>query len=272
VLRWLVTQNSVITLTTDFGLSDAYVAVMKGVILGIAPQSTIVDISHQIQPQNVGEASYLLCSAYQYFPSDAVHVAVVDPGVGTKRKAIAVQAHHGMYVGPDNGIFSPVLMEQQVIDERTGEMMAGSGVELTNDQYWRKPVSQTFHGRDIFAPVAAHLTLGTPLERFGHLLSSLVVSRNNRVVLRGSTIYGCIVHIDRFGNAISNVGTDVLPANPVIEVGGRVIKGLASSYQDARVVAVIGSSGLLEVAARNGSAAVTLGLRTGDPIVIRPAT
>jgi S-adenosylmethionine hydrolase len=264
-----VTSRPIITLTTDFGLSDSYVAVMKGVVLGIAPETVIVDVSHQIAPQDVLEAAYVLRTAYRYFPATAIHVAVVDPGVGTRRKALGVKAPHGLYVGPDNGIFCSVLEEQEALNEETGELVKGTAVDLTNEDYWRKPVSQTFHGRDIFAPVAAHLARGISLDTFGPAVTRLHIDPTIPPVVRGGAIFGRIVHIDRFGNAVSNVRAEMLPGAFQIEIGGRVIEGLAASYQDARVVAIIGSSGLLEIAARNASAAEGLGLRRGDPLVVR---
>ena len=258
-----------ITLTTDFGLSDSYVAVMKGVILGIAPETLIVDVSHDIAPQDVDEAAYVLRTAYRYFPATAIHVAVVDPGVGTQRKAVAILTSHGIFVGPDNGIFCSVLVDQGALDEKSGRLVHGTAVHLTNEEYWRKPVSQTFHGRDIFAPVAAHLARGVPLEALGAGISQLHADSSAPASTRGEAIYGRIVHIDRFGNAVSNVPADMLPAACRIEIGGKVLEGLAASYQDARVVALVGSAGLLEVAARNASAAETLGIRRGDPVVVR---
>lgn len=262
----------IITLTTDFGLADAYVGIMKGVILGIAPGVTTVDISHEVRPQNVSQAAYLLTSAYRYFPPDTVHVGVVDPGVGTARKAIAVQAPYGVFVGPDNGIFCPVLADQRAFNGSSGQLAAGSAVELTNDRYWRQPVSRTFHGRDIFAPVAAHLAEGIPLAELGAPLHALHRPPGESAAERQGVVHGVIIHIDRFGNAISNVPQEMVPAKPVFEVAGRVLEGLATSYQDAPVVAIVGSTGLVEIAARNASAVERLGLNVFDALLVRSAS
>jgi S-adenosyl-L-methionine hydrolase (adenosine-forming) len=261
----------IITLTTDFGLADAYVAIMKGVILAITPDATLVDISHQIGPHDVRQAGYLLWTSYRYFPPDAIHVAVVDPGVGTERRPVAVVAPHGLFVGPDNGIFGRSLADQGAMDATTGRLLEGSAVVLTETRYWHHPVSQTFHGRDIFAPAAAHLALGATLNALGTDLTSLTVGPDEAPKHRDGCIYGSIVHIDRFGNAISNVPATTLPQRAVVQIAGRLLHGLARSYQEDQLVALIGSSGMLEVAARNASAASVLGLQVGDPIVVRTA-
>ena len=259
----------VVTLTTDFGLTDAYVAVMKAVILGLAPQVRIVDITHEVRPQNVAGASFLLRAAYPYFPVDAIHLAIVDPGVGTSRRPIAVRAPHGVFVGPDNGIFAGALVDQKAVDVASGELLTGSAVELTQSRYWRQPVSQTFHGRDIFAPVAAHLALGVELCSFGPRLDALQPAPPQSPAREQGAVYGSIMHIDRFGNAITNISGDSVPASVTIEVGGRTVPGLATDYQHERLVAIVGSAGLIEIAARNGSAASMLGLRVGDPVMVR---
>lgn len=262
-------SRRIITLTTDFGLEDAYVGIMKGVILAIAPDAMLVDISHKVGLQDVREAGYLLWSSYQYFPPDAIHVGVVDPGVGTQRRPVAVAAPHGVFVGPDNGIFGRTLIDQGAMDAASGRLLAGSAVVLTEPRYWHHPVSQTFHGRDIFAPVAAHLALGATVGALGSDLRSLNVGLDEAPNRRNGCIYGSIVHIDRFGNAISNVPATTIPQRAVVQIAGRELHGLASNYQEDQLVALIGSSGMLEVAARNESAANVLGLQVGDPIVVR---
>jgi S-adenosylmethionine hydrolase len=269
VVSFGVTARRIITLTTDFGLRDAYVAVMKGVILGIAPDIRIVDVSHDIRAQDTTGAAYVLDSAYRYFPPDSIHVAVVDPGVGTARRPVAIHSGHGTFVGPDNGIFSACLTGQQVMDPASGKLDGATAVMLNEERFQLTPVSQTFHGRDIFAPAAAHLACGLPLEELGPRVERLQTGEARPPVVKRGAVYGTIVHVDHFGNAISNLSVDLVPATPVIEVAGRTLKGLATSYQDARVIAIIGSTGLLEIAARNASAAETLGLRPGDPVVVR---
>jgi S-adenosylmethionine hydrolase len=264
-----VPKFPLVSLTTDFGFLDAYVGVMKGVILGIAPQARIVDISHDVEPQNLAQAAFLLQTAYRYFPAVTIHVGVVDPGVGTARRAIAVQASHGTFVGPDNGIFCAALADQGAIDRETGALLSGRAVALADERYWLQPVSRTFHGRDIFAPVAAHLARGADLASFGPAIATLETGVANPVRSEGGKLYGSIVHIDRFGNAISNLDPQLLGAAPVLEVAGLTIHGLAPNYQQGGIVALVGSSGLIEIAEANASAARTLGLGVGDPIVAK---
>jgi S-adenosyl-L-methionine hydrolase (adenosine-forming) len=265
--------SRIITLTTDFGTIDAYVAIMKGVILSIAPDTTLVDLSHDVRPQNVTGAAFLLRSSYRYFPSETIHLAVVDPGVGTSRKAIAISTPHGCYVGPDNGLFGPVLTEQGVMEQSSGELNSDAiAVELTARSYWLDHISQTFHGRDIFAPAAAHLANSTAISELGDPIRQVALIDRQAPMLKDGDVYGTIIHIDHFGNAITNVPARMIPESCTFEVGGRVLKGLSSSYQEARVVALIGSTGLLEVAARNASAADTLGLRVGDAVTVRRPT
>ncbi|HCG03474.1 MAG TPA: hypothetical protein DEV93_23435 [Chloroflexi bacterium] len=259
----------IITLTTDFGLDDAYAAVMKGVILDTCPAANIVDISHSVQPQNIAEAAFLLRSAYPYFPVGTIHCAVVDPGVGTARRPIAIRANRGMLVGPDNGIFTHVVLEDGLVD-RDGSLLSGGAVELVASEFRRAEMSQTFQGRDIFAPAAAHLGLGVPLRNLGptvkeiHLLD-LPVPR-----MTAGVVHGCIIHIDRFGNAISNITVEVTPRVARVIVNGTEIEGLSRSYQEKDIVAIFGSIGFLEIAARNGSAAHRLGLQVGDSIQVSP--
>lgn len=248
---------------------DPYVGVLKGVILSIAPAALLVDVSHLIEPQKVEQGAVLLQIAYRHFPADSIHLAVVDPGVGTARTAIAVQAPSGFFVGPDNGVFSRALVDQDALDPRTGELRQGRAVALTNETYWRHPVSRTFHGRDIFGPVAAHLANGVALTDFGPSFHRLTMLPARMPEREGSVIRGSILHVDRFGNAISNVEAACVGPDALIAVGGRELHGLATNYQDGEVVAIAGSAGLIEIAEQNGSAAQRLGLQVGDPIVVR---
>lgn len=267
-----MSEHQIITLTTDFGLADAYVGIMKGVILTIAPQVTIVDVSHEVRPQSIAGAAYLLQSAYRYFPESTIHVVVVDPGVGTTRKPVAVRAHRGTFIGPDNGVLSSALADQGALDLGSGQTIDCEAVVMTNERFQLRPVSQTFHGRDVFAPTAAYVANGVPLAEFGTSIQTLQCTSFEAPKRHRGTLYGAIIHIDRFGNAITNVKADSVAAPVSLEVGGRVIEGLAASYQEARVVALAGSTGLLEIAARNASAAETLGIRVGDPVAIRKRT
>lgn len=271
-----------IVLLTDFGLDDAYVGIMKGVILRINPRATIVDLCHQVAPQGIAEAAYLLVSSFRYFPPEAIFVAVVDPGVGSERRAIALDTPHGRFVGPDNGLFGAVAGELGMDTPPDGGRAAlnGSslrGVILSNQRYYLSRISATFHGRDVFAPVAAHLSLGLPLAALGPPLDALVVLPRPRPRWQGSELIGQVIHVDRFGNLITDVtAADVQQfAQPVVQVAGERIGGLSHHYAErAGLLAVIGSSGHLEIALNGGSAAAALGLRVGDPIILhgeRPA-
>lgn len=272
MVRFVVNAPPIITLTTDFGLKDAYVGVMKGVVLAIEPRARIVDLSHEIEPHSIPEGAFLLRSAYRYFPPDAIHVAVVDPGVGTTRRAVAIQTPHGMFIGPDNGLFTHVLADQNAVSGDDAALRGVFAVELKNPQYRLEKVSNTFHGRDVFAPAAAHYARGVQLGEFGPRIERVALLPNSIPVLRGSDLVGMILHLDRFGNAISNLRAHDLPADPVFEIAGTEIEGLSASYQEARLNVLIGSSGFVEVAVQNGSAAGTLGLSTGDTFLVRGRT
>lgn len=279
-----MTPNPIITLTTDFGAEDPYVGVMKGVALGINPQAQLVDLTHSVRPQQVLQGSFLLSTVVRYFPPGTIHVAVVDPGVGTARRALAVQAGGYYFVGPDNGIFSHVLGELgvKVVGRRGAPAPVAlkrgiRAVSLTVSRFWLHPVGSTFHGRDIFAPVAAHLSLGVPLEDFGDEVSSVLLyplARTRR--RRDGAVPGQVVHIDHFGNLITDVRGEDLPAGHVaVVVKGRTIHGISASYASGEevegpsLIALVGSSGYLEVSARNDSAAEVLGAGVGAPVQIR---
>jgi S-adenosylmethionine hydrolase len=261
----------VITLTTDFGLRDAYVACMKGVILGIAPESRIVDVSHSVSPQDIREAGFLLAAAWPYFPAGTLHVAVVDPGVGTSRRPIAVVTEHGTFIGPDNGIFCPALQAMGRIEPQTGALKGAHGVELTSEDHRLKPTSRTFHGRDIFAPAAGHLATGVPLEHLGGAIDRVTTLDLPGFRRRGRTLEGAVAHIDGFGNVITSIPGRELPPEPVIRIGDATIQGLAESYQDRPLGALVSSGGFLEIAVRNGDAARRLGVRRGDPVEVLEA-
>jgi S-adenosylmethionine hydrolase len=266
-----------IALLTDFGLADTYVGVMKGVILSIAPQTTVIDLCHQVAPQAIAEGAYLLASSYRYFAPDTIFVAVVDPGVGSARRSVALATPHGQFVGPDNGLFGRVAQEWGVDAERSPAPLAGSavtGVVLTNPAFFLSPISATFHGRDVFAPVAAHLALGTPLSAFGPPLVDLIAAGPPRPTRRPEEVIGQVIHIDHFGNAITDLTAADLSAwpTPIVEAAGQQLVGLCHHYAERPgLLALIGSAGQLEIALSNGSAAATLGLRLGDPVVVRGA-
>ncbi len=256
---------SIITLTTDFGLSDSYVAAMKGVILGLAPQATVIDITHQIAAQNVREAAYVLHTALPYFPPGTVHVVVVDPGVGSARRPMAAQTGDCYLVGPDNGVFTYVLT--------TGQPPAC--VHLNKPAFWLPRVSRTFHGRDIFSPVAAHLALGAPLSGLGDPFDDPVLFevRQPRRQPDGS-LSGEVIHVDRFGNLVSNIPGEWLAGRSwSVRIAGRQVTGPSLAYAEAapgQLLALVSSDATLEVAVRDGSAAERLRVTAGEPVVVHP--
>jgi S-adenosyl-L-methionine hydrolase (adenosine-forming) len=285
-------MSPIITLTTDFGLSDAYVAEMKGVILGINPDVRIIDVCHTVKPQNIVQAGFILSTAYRAFPERTIHVVVVDPGVGSKRRSVLLRTPYADFVAPDNGVLS------YIIEEVAAKPVTGSSVKLkpgitaismTKSKYWLPHVSATFHGRDIFAPVAAHLSLGAHPEALGekiaaHLslgahpealgekINSLVTAPllYPRTTVTGMT--GHIVHVDNFGNLITNIRAGDLPKkrdSVTVTVGSKKIHGLSRAYAEgAGLLALIGSHGYMEVSLKNGNASGFLGVDAGDQVKI----
>jgi S-adenosylmethionine hydrolase len=259
-------STPIITLTTDFGLSDPFAGVMKGVILGICPEARIVDITHECHAYDISEAAFTIAQAYPHFPPKTVHVVVVDPGVGTQRRPIVVETAGQLFVGPDNGIFAFVLAEQKA------KVRA-----VTNAKYFRQPVSQTFHGRDIFAPVAAHLAKGVAPARLGKPIEDYLRPHSikpERTARRGWT--GAILKVDRFGNLITNfLASDfprALEAPFEIAVGLQHVNRLAANYQQfgpGELFMIPGSSGYLEISAGQASAAKILGVTAGAPLELR---
>ncbi len=258
-------MNRIITLTTDFGLTDGFVGAMKGVILSINLDAIIVDITHDVAPQNIEQGAFLFAASARYFPANAIHVVVVDPGVGSARRAIALQAGETIYVAPDNGVLSMAVGNS-----------ATRAVHLNKSAYWLPRVSNTFHGRDIFAPVAAHLSLGVPLEALGDPIDDWVRLSSCAAAFRsGDEIAGRVVHIDRFGNIVTNISEEMLAgmdrARIVVRIGGRVVRGVKTTYADAargELIALISSSWQVEIAVRDGNAAQTLGIRLGDEVIL----
>ena len=252
-----------ISLTTDFGLSDHYAGTMKGVILGICPAARIVDISHDAAPFEIAGGAYLLAQAYAYFPPKTVHVVVVDPGVGTTRRAILAEAAGQYFVAPDNGVLS------MIFSRHPHKVRA-----ITAAKYCRKPVSQTFHGRDVFAPVAAHLASGVRPASFGKLIADYLRSDFDTPVRTGKRTWdGRILRIDRFGNIVTSfraadfAGIGLRPF--ALVVGPHSIARLARNYAECgpgELFAIEGSSGYLEISAPQASAAGMIKCETGAPV------
>jgi S-adenosylmethionine hydrolase len=258
---------AVITLTTDFGQDDGYVGTMKGVILSIAPEVRIVDISHDISPQNIRQAAYVLSTAAPYFAPATVHVVVVDPGVGSARRPIAVSTDSARYVAPDNGVLSYALSE-----------LGAQAVQLDRPHYWLPVVSHTFHGRDIFSPVGAHLASGVTLDEVGTAITdaeTFPLPRPQR--LADGTVQGAVLHADRFGNLITDIPMSWLADGQgwSFEIAEQRIAGLGVTYAAVArgtLVALAGSEGMLEIAVREGSAAEVLGAGAGTEVVATPTT
>jgi len=258
-------MTSIITLSTDFGLKDGYVASMKGVILGICPKASLVDISHLIAPQDVRSAAFLIATVYTDFPPGTIHLAVVDPGVGTQRRALAIKAGGHFLVGPDNGLFSMAVEEQPDFEARS----------LENPLYWRSEISNTFHGRDIFAPVAAHLASGIAFNLLGPPCTPILPQWSS-VHRSKHELKGEVIHIDHFGNIITNLRTtDVAEFSAgmswTVTIGSQIITQFEKSYghvEPRTAVALFGSSGRLEIAINGANAAEILKVRTGDHVLL----
>ncbi len=262
-------EPPIITLTTDFGQQDGYVGAMKGVILSICPTVTLATISHNIPPQDISTAAFVLYQSFGYYPPHTIHCVVVDPGVGSQRRAIAVRTSHGLFVGPDNGVFSLILSAEQV--------NVIEAVTLTNPEYQLSKVSTTFHGRDIFAPAAAHLANGIALNQLGPRAINLIRLDSGRGVNQKPTdtlFESRIIHVDHFGNLILDLTRQRLenPQQVVFTAGRWTINGLRTAFADVEegeLLAYTGSSrDHIEIAVRNGNAALELGLRVGDVVKV----
>lgn len=250
-----------ITLLTDFGTTDGYVAAMKGVIAEIAPSVVIEDATHYIDPGDIPAAAHALRRYWRYYPAGTIHVVVVDPGVGSDRRALAIRADQRLFVGPDNGVFTYVLTD---CADRTV-------VEITNTHYTREEISNTFHGRDIFAPVAAHLAKGLELEQLGNIVNDPVLVAFPPPLVTENAVRGEIVAIDRFGNLATNIPASMVRGSAVAECAGREVR-VVRTYADAEdgeTIALINSDGMLEIAMRDADAADTLGAGRGDAVVLR---
>ncbi len=306
------TSSAAITLTTDFGLADGYVGTLKGVIYSINPAARVIDLSHDVAAQGIAEAAFVLYRAYRFFPPDTVHIAIVDPGVGSARKCLLLDTAHGRFVAPDNGLLTYVYQaERQMLAlsptlspggereqlaanlSQREQLFAPFSVspfttlpddapappihELSNPAYRLSVVSSTFHGRDVFAPAAAHLTLGVTPAAFGPRLAKIELLPNSTPQLDKASgkLMGNVLHIDRFGNLITNIDVTLMhslrPDRAALQaaVGRDNICPILHTYADAEegtLLALVGSERLLEIAVRNGSAARRLGARVGDPV------
>jgi len=258
----MVNSGPVITLLTDFGLHDHFVAAMKGVMLGINPDLRFTDISHLIPPQDVFGAAFTLNQACFFFPPGTIHLAVVDPGVGTERKAVAVSAGAHFFVAPDNGVLTYVLESQE----------DGAAYEITVEKYFRKPLSGTFHGRDVFAPVAAWISRGIPLHEFGPALQNPVrLEIPSLEKAQDGQMRGCILSVDHFGNLITNLKPEDVSRSPKIRAGRKEVTVFRKTYGEGKkgeIFVVPGSTGYLEIVVREGSAASLLNLKSGDSIAV----
>ena len=271
-----------IALLTDFGTQDSYVGVMKGVMHGICPQAHFIDITHELAPQNVGQAAFTLLNAYHYFPAGTIFLVVVDPGVGSSRLPIAVRAGGYLFVAPDNGVLTYALAH------------LGAGIQavaLTNAEYHLHTISRTFHGRDIFSPCAAHLAVGVPFEHFGESLDDIVHLDAPRLTLTERQIFGEIIHIDHFGNCVSSIGqfrwrsnnrlllasswggevVQVSTKSASIKIGDHTFPKISQTYSEVEKgegLVLIGSEGYLEIAANQGNAADRYQIKLGDEIML----
>jgi S-adenosylmethionine hydrolase len=259
----------VITLTTDFGARDWFVGTMKGVILGIQPRARIVDITHDLAPGDIPAGAFALAAAFTFFPPGTVHVAVVDPGVGSARAAIAIRAGQYQFVGPDNGVLSWAVAQAGPVQTIR---------QLTNAKYFLPEVSRTFHGRDVFAPVAAHLSAGLPSARLGPSLAEFQQLPRLAPTQQRGKWSGAVVYVDHFGNAITNLPGELLRSqagrtSQVRLPGRRKPIPVAQFYQGVAAgspAAVVGSTGFLELAINGGSAAARLRLKPGARVVLEP--
>ncbi|MEW6685076.1 MAG: SAM-dependent chlorinase/fluorinase [Candidatus Edwardsbacteria bacterium] len=260
-------MSGIITLTTDFGLSDSYVGAMKGVILSINPEAKTIDVCHLISSQDIFGAAFILNSFYHYFPKGTIHLLVVDPEVGGKRRPILVETKDYYFIGPDNGVFSYIYEKENL----------GEVIHLTASQYFLPVISDTFHGRDIFAPIGAHLSLGVEPRWFGQAISDFVRFETPKTKLVDNFLEGCIIHIDRFGNLITNIAKDtfeefVKGKRFIIEIKGNTVDRVSKGYSEiskGTLLVTFGSEQLLEVAISRGRASEALNSGRGEPIRVK---
>ncbi len=254
-----------ITLTTDLGTGDWFVGAMKGVMISVSGRNRIMDISHDIPPGDIMAGAFTLAQSYRYYPPKTIHVAIVDPGVGSDRPAIAVQTANFIFIGPDNGVLSLALAKETV-----------EGIHrIENEDLFCKPVSRTFHGRDVFAPVAAHLGREAAVHDVGPAVKNLVRLPFPSVQIQGDLLIGEVIHIDRFGNGVTNLPADSVessaaPREVVLQDGSHCpVAEYYSAIANGDPVAVVGSSDCLEIAVNGGRASERLGLKVGSPVSLK---
>jgi len=258
---------TIVTLLTDYGAADTYVGQLKGAILAVSPSATLVDLTHSVPAQNVRAGAFLLWTGVEVFPPGSIHLAVVDPGVGTARRAIAAKCARGdFFVGPDNGLLPAAI-------NRLGGLT--DAVELTRSKYWSPRVSPTFHGRDLFAPVAGYLARGASWRELGEGIAELQGPPSFPLPSEtGDSLHGEILHVDSFGTLITNLRGEQLADEFALTIGGRRIVGrqnaVFESVSEGTLVGLVGSAGLVEIALRNGSAATELRVTVGQPISAQP--
>jgi len=262
-------ETPIVTLLSDFGLKDPYVAEMKAVIMRICPEARIIDVSHDIEKFNIRMGAFVLASAAPYFPKGTIHVAVVDPGVGTKRRPILIEASHALYVGPDNGLLLLAAQKQGVRHV----------FNITNSHYMLSRVSKTFHGRDIFAPVAAHLASGSDPADFGSEIQDYVIPKFAKPELTANEFRGEVLHIDDFGNIITNISAEDFEKTRIkdgstfqLRLKGKITAlKFCSAYGETPIgkpLALIGSHDFLEISINQGNASKKFGIKTGDQITV----
>ncbi len=272
-----------ITLTSDFGLRDGFAAAMRAAILGILPDASIVDISHDVPPQDVAQGAFIVGTTCPRFPEGTVHVAVVDPGVGTDRRPVLLTAGGHVYVAPDNGLLTYILAAHGAVGDlqqlgreggfgtpaRLPVPRACSAYLLNRDAYWLAPVSPTFHGRDIFAPVAAHIASGVRPDDSGEPVDTLTYLNLLHPLREAGAIHGRVIYVDGFGNLATNLVAREMETKVVVEIAGERISGLSDSYTaGGGLLAIAGSHGYLEIALTNGSAARRLGAAVGTGVTV----
>jgi S-adenosyl-L-methionine hydrolase (adenosine-forming) len=256
-----ILSTKIVTLLTDFGLQDPYVGIMKGVILSINPEATIIDITHNVEPQNIEEAAFLIEEYNRFFPLGAIHTAIIDPTVGSERRSIIVSKNGNIFLGPDNGLFTLILDDE------------AEAYLIENPDFMLKEISSTFHGRDIFAPAAGHASKGVHPAAFGRPVADPVHLSNMLPIVEGQSLKGRVIRFDRFGNAITNIKIDFLKAllnNRSFEVhlGGMTFGTLSKSYHESEFTCLIGSSGYLEFGYFKGSFKDKCNITRNDSVLI----